>query len=388
MSSFSSFGKAITSDPFAKYKIGAIVMTPRIFAVLEAALDRKHELKGPDDGSEYLFGEIYGHNIAAVMTPIELKGGSSETVAITQTNFMRTFPKIANICLLGLAGAVDPKVAPIGSVLNVTGAGVIKYVIEGKTLTQIENLRPPGRWWKGVDSAYRAQMFMSPVNCVEVLAKVLGVKMRPYKGVLSGAMGTAPTPIKGVALRAAIPENLVAFDMGAAGVAACEDPYNILMGISHESDGKEDDDDAMWASVRVVAIFRDLLSVANGGGATDYTKAWNKQDKPAAKVEGAAKAEVKAPSAGVALGADAAGSGSGLTPKERGAQAALARAQPKSPAKAAETTAAISTASAAVPKPLPGPLPLVRQTHLTGEQQYDADLALALKLSAEMDTTD
>jgi hypothetical protein len=111
-----------------QYRLAIITALPKEFAAVEAMLDQYEDIIIPADPGRYTVGVIGSHPVVVTLLP---KMGTNLATAIS-SHLLRSFPKINDILMVGIAGGVpDPKNAEnhvrLGDIVVSMDRGVIQF---------------------------------------------------------------------------------------------------------------------------------------------------------------------------------------------------------------------------------------------------------------------
>ncbi|GCE27581.1 hypothetical protein KDA_30650 [Dictyobacter alpinus] len=111
-----------------QYRLAIVTALPKEFAAVEVMLNQPFDIAIPNDPVRYTVGMIGPHPVVATLLP---KMGNNLATAVS-SNLLRSFPKVSDILMVGIAGGVpDPghpeKHVKLGDIVLSTDAGVIQF---------------------------------------------------------------------------------------------------------------------------------------------------------------------------------------------------------------------------------------------------------------------
>src|SRR6266496_1677045 len=127
----------------SQYRLAIVTALPKEFAAVEVMLDQHSDITIPGDPVRYTVGIIGPHPVIATLLP---KMGNNPATAVS-SNLLRSFPKISDILMVGIAGGVpDPNNAEnhvrLGDIVISMDAGVIQFDL-GKLEQVVHKGEPP-----------------------------------------------------------------------------------------------------------------------------------------------------------------------------------------------------------------------------------------------------
>jgi nucleoside phosphorylase/NTP pyrophosphatase (non-canonical NTP hydrolase) len=287
-------------------RIGIVTALPKEFAAMRMMLDEEAPMAKTGDPNDYVLGRIQstvsGIDHLVVVTLLKEIGNNS--AASAATNLLRSFPKVEDILMVGIAGGIPSPATEshirLGDIVVSNKEGVIQYdnlkiepqeikirsssskpsarMIGAINVLESERLMKKFPWEEFVSRATQLENAARPNDASDILLDSTGQETQhPIDGsrrpgqpkVHLGRIGAANILLKNRTLRDQLRKEhrVIAIEMEGSGVAdaswSAGQQYLVIRGICDYCDEFKNDSWQGYAAAVAAAYARSLISTIN-----------------------------------------------------------------------------------------------------------------------------